>query len=80
MSHSENGKTISFHGKFHFKELEILKLIQTTLGCGTLRSRPDGIWYYEVNDLKEIISKIIPFFPNEHLSIMMEERENLRRR
>ena len=44
------------------KELEILKLVQITLGCGTLRSRPDGIWYYEVNNLKEIISIIIPFF------------------
>ena len=44
------------------KELEILQLVQTTLGCGTLRSRPDGIWYYEVNNLQEIISIIIPFF------------------
>ena len=44
------------------KELEILKLFQTTLRCGTLRGRPDGVWYYEVNNLKDICIVIIPFF------------------
>lgn len=44
------------------KEFEILKMFQTTLQCGTMRSRPDGIWYYEVNNLPEICSTIIPLF------------------
>ena len=44
------------------KEKKILERIQTHLGCGTLRSRPDGIWYYEVNTLRELRETIIPFF------------------
>ena len=44
------------------KEKPILEWCQKHLGCGTLRSRPDGIWYYEVNTLREIEQKVIPFF------------------
>jgi hypothetical protein len=44
------------------KELKILKLFQKTLQCGTLRSRPDRIWYYEVNKLPQIYNYVIPFF------------------
>ena len=44
------------------KEKPILQLCQRHLGCGTLRSRPDGIWYYEVNNLKDLRNRIIPFF------------------
>ena len=44
------------------KEESILRRIRHHLGCGTIRSRPDGIWYYEVNTLEEITKKIIPFF------------------
>lgn len=44
------------------KEKEILLLIQQQLGCGTLRSRPDGVWYYEVNTLKDIQKLVIPYF------------------
>lgn len=44
------------------KEEKILRFIQSHLGCGTIRSRPDGIWYYETNTLEEIRRFIIPFF------------------
>ena len=44
------------------KEKPILELFQLHLGCGTLRSRPDGIWYYEVNTLDDIEQRVIPFF------------------
>jgi len=44
------------------KERAILTVFQKTLGCGTLRSRPDGVWYYEVNTLKDIQQCVIPFF------------------
>ena len=44
------------------KEKPILEMFQKNLGCGTMRSRPDGIWYYEVNSLKDIRRYIIPFF------------------
>ena len=44
------------------KERPILELFQQRLGCGTLRSRPDGVWYYEVNTLGELREKVVPFF------------------
>ena len=44
------------------KEKEILALFKHHLGCGTLRARPDGIWYYEVNNFNAIWEKVIPFF------------------
>ncbi len=44
------------------KDKVILALFKHHLGCGTLRSRPDGVWYYEVNNFNAIWEKIIPFF------------------
>ena len=44
------------------KEKVILALFKRYLGCGTLRSRPDGVWYYEVNNLTPILDTVIPFF------------------
>lgn len=40
----------------------ILCLFKRYLGCGTLRQRKDGVWYYEVNNLRAIVEKVIPFF------------------
>jgi hypothetical protein len=40
----------------------ILALFKRHLGCGTLRMRPDGVWYYEVNNLNAIRDNVIPFF------------------
>ena len=44
------------------KERVILTLFKQHLKCGTLRSRPDGIWYYEVNNLNALRENVIPFF------------------
>ena len=44
------------------KEKEILEVCRQHLNCGTLRSRPDGVWYYEVNMLKDLQQNVIPFF------------------
>ena len=44
------------------KDKVILALFKRHLGCGTLRSRPDGVWYYEVNNFNAIWENIIPFF------------------
>ena len=44
------------------KDKVILSLFKQHLGCGTLRSRPDGVWYYEVNNLNTIVENVIPFF------------------
>ena len=44
------------------KDKVILALFKHHLKCGTMRSRPDGIWYYEVNNLTAIVENVIPFF------------------
>ncbi len=44
------------------KDPVILSLFKKFLQCGTLRSRPDGIWYYEVNNFRAIQENVIPFF------------------
>lgn len=40
----------------------ILTLFKRHLKCGTLRSRDDGVWYYEVNNFTAIVENVIPFF------------------
>ncbi len=40
----------------------ILSLFKRHLECGTMRQRKDGVWYYEVNNLKPIVENVIPFF------------------
>ena len=40
----------------------ILALCKRHLGCGTMRQRHDGVWYYEVNNLTAIVENVIPFF------------------
>lgn len=44
------------------KDRVILALFKRYLGCGTLRSRPDGVWYYEVTNLNAVVENVIPFF------------------
>jgi LAGLIDADG DNA endonuclease family protein len=40
----------------------ILALLKRYIGCGTLRQRRDGVWYYEVNNLTALRENVIPFF------------------
>ena len=40
----------------------ILSQFKKHLGCGTMRQRRDGVWYYEVNNLTAIRENVIPFF------------------
>ena len=44
------------------KERTILALIKHHLGCGTIRSRKDNVWVYQVDNIKGIKEIIIPFF------------------
>ena len=44
------------------KDPVVLFLYKKYLGCGTMRQRKDGVWYYEVNNYSQIVSKVIPFF------------------
>ena len=46
------------------KDKVILALYKRYLQCGTLRGRPDGVWYFEVNNLNAIRENIIPFLCN----------------
>ena len=40
----------------------VLALFKRHLGCGTMRQRSDGVWYFEVNNLEAIVENVIPFF------------------
>ena len=40
----------------------ILALFKKHLGCGTMRQRKDGVWYFEVNNFESITQNVIPFF------------------
>ena len=44
------------------KDRVILALFKTHLGCGSLRGRPDGVWYFEVTNINAIVENVIPFF------------------
>jgi hypothetical protein len=44
------------------KDRVILALFKRYLGCGTLRGRPDGVWYYETTNLTALAENVIPFF------------------
>lgn len=44
------------------KDRVILALFKRHLGCGTLRGRPDGVWYFEVTNVNAIVENVIPFF------------------
>ena len=44
------------------KDRVILALFKRHLGCGTLRGRPDGVWYFETTNLMALTENVIPFF------------------
>ncbi len=57
------------------REEQILRLVQRTLKCGTMRQRADGVWYFEVNGLEEIIGNVIPFFNRFHFISEKKKRD-----
>ncbi len=62
---SKNGWKVSLSFNVSQKEKLILTLFKRYLGCGTIRQRGDGIWYYEVTNIDALVEKVIPFF-NEY--------------
>ena len=40
----------------------VLNVFREQLKCGTMRTRADGVWYYEVNTFTAIVENVIPFF------------------
>ena len=59
------------------KEKPILEIFKRSLGCGTLRSRPDGVWYYEVNTLDDLQRIVIPFFQKNVFLSRKKQRDFL---
>jgi len=57
------------------KDKVILALFKRHLGCGTLRKRPDGVWYYEVNNFNSIWEKVIPFFKRYNFLSAKKKRD-----
>lgn len=55
------------------KDKVILALFKRHLECGTLRSRSDGVWYYEVNNFTSIVDNVIPFF--RHFSFLSAKKK-----
>ena len=51
----------------------ILSLFKRHLGCGTMRQREDGVWYYEVNNFQSILDNVIPFF--KHFSFLSAKKK-----
>jgi hypothetical protein len=44
------------------KDRAPLELFRETLACGTMRKAGNGGWYWEVNDLRDISGRVVPFF------------------
>ena len=57
------------------KDKVILALFKRHLGCGTLRGRPDGVWYYEVNNFNAIWDNVIPFFKRYNFLSAKKKRD-----
>jgi hypothetical protein len=53
----------------------VLALYKRHLGCGTMRQRRDGVWYYEVNNLGPILDNVIPFFERFGFLSAKKQRE-----
>jgi hypothetical protein len=53
-----------------------LDLFRETLGCGTLRQAGNGGWYWEVNRLSDLTSRIVPFF--DRFPIVGQKAEDYR--
>ena len=53
----------------------ILSKFKRHLGCGTMRQRRDGVWYYEVNNLIAIRECVIPFFDHYRFLSAKKQRD-----
>jgi hypothetical protein len=51
----------------------ILSKFKRYLGCGTMRQRQDGVWYYEVNNLNALVESVIPFF--DHFGFLSAKKQ-----
>ena len=56
----------------------ILAKFKRYLGCGTMRQRHDGVWYFEVNNLTAILENVIPFFDHFRFLSAKKQRDFLK--
>jgi hypothetical protein len=58
------GRRWKLSGAFNVsqKDRAPLELFRDTLGCGSMRRAGNGGWYWQVNDLRDLASRIVPFF------------------
>jgi len=52
-------------------------LLRDVFGAGTVRGRGDGVYYYEVTTVRELVGRIFPFF--EHFPLRGAKRFDLER-
>lgn len=57
------------------RDVTVLRLFQEVLTCGTLRQRSDGVWYFEVNNLQDIQTKVMPFFERYRFLSVKKQRD-----
>lgn len=53
----------------------ILKLFQETLHCGRIHDRGDGVGYYDVHRIDDIVDIVIPFFEHFHLRSVSKKKQ-----
>jgi hypothetical protein len=59
------------------KDRAPLDLFHETLACGSIRRAGNGGWYWEVNRLPDIQSRVVPFF--ERFPLVGTKAEDFRR-
>src|SRR5690242_4384658 len=57
-------RSVRISGAFNVSQRDRLPLdlFRETLGCGTMRRAGNGGWYWEVNRLSDLQTRVVPFF------------------
>lgn len=58
----KNGWKISLSFNISQRDVTVLHLFKGTLRCGSFRKRKDGVTYYEVRRIDDLLKVVIPFF------------------
>ncbi|MCA1616996.1 MAG: LAGLIDADG family homing endonuclease [Acidobacteria bacterium] len=57
------------------RDRTVLDLFREQFGCGTMRQRSDGCWYFEVNTLRDIEASVVPFFERYRFISKKKQRD-----
>lgn len=58
----KTGWKISLSFNISQRDVTVLELFKSTLRCGSFRKRKDGVTYYEVRRIDDLLEVVIPFF------------------